>query len=178
MDNDQLRPVATAPSKAVTRPPKRKRKRTPGKGDRLIKNQASARNGKPKKVFFVAGATSAHLLTGEPDLRSPVGKFIYDTRASYEQHVGRENLTTPLAAIADAAARHALIAALAFGELEGGRVVDAKRIAPAAELYIRATRAHVELLRLLGLHRRVREVKNLHSYLAEQEQAREHNSGN
>jgi hypothetical protein len=127
-----------------------------------LKNAASARNARSKKITLRAhGGSSKALLHAPLDLRSAVGKAYRNELQALLAHVGGEqHVSTPQRALCDQAARLALLEAMAWAEVLRDGVH-----APAAQVFLRASSERRAVLVLLGLERKTKPAPTLEQYL-------------
>jgi hypothetical protein len=123
-------------------------------------------------VFLVHGALSKALRVGVPDKRSVFGKLHASLVQGYRKHLG-DNLSLPQEKLCDQAARLNLLTAIAWGELHKGGMFKQGGISAAFETFIKASRDEREVLRLLGLERRPKEVPDLQTYLRQKQREKE-----
>ncbi len=148
--------------------PTRRHRLDPEGGKRLVpvRNEASAKNGRGRSVVVKHGGDSSTLRLGRFDLRSTLGKRYAERIAELRAHVGEDALTPPLATYVDQAARLHLLALLAWSEIErGGGAFRRGELRPAVDAYRRIAADEREILRALGLGRRVQAVPDLDEYL-------------
>ena len=135
------------------------------------KRQATGRTPLPtrsRKVNVVHGGKSQMLLTAPLDRRTSFGRAYAQQLRALELHVG-DNLTAPQARLVDQAARLALLGAVAWNELARGPFMKDGGAVPAMDVYMRATQQEREVLRVLGLERRLKDMPDLKTYLATQD---------
>jgi hypothetical protein len=116
-------------------------------------------------VYITHGLGSQALLRDPLDLRTAVGKAYHAHKAMLRSHVGGDP-TPPQEKLIDQAARLAVLSDVAWSELARiGRLIKGDALHPAFEAFLKATREQRDVLRLLGLDRRKKDVPSLHDYL-------------
>lgn len=146
---------------------KRKRKRIPGSYDRLVKNTASAKNAKPKSLRIVTGLASKTLQQGRIDRRTILGRLEQKYITEYRAHVGE--MTVVSNDLCTLAARKKLIANIAYAKVHELGVFDGVgNLQPAFDAFRRASSDLLDVLRLLGLERKAKDVTppDLQTYIA------------
>ncbi len=133
-----------------------------------IKNAQSVENATPKKVVITGhGGASRSLLEDPLDGRSIIGKAYMAYKAALLAHIGgAEKATMPQLTLADQAARFNVLTRIAWGELIREGAFKAGALAPAFDAYRRAAGDERDVLRLLGLERRMQPVPDLADYIA------------
>lgn len=144
---------------------KRKRKRIPGSYDRLVKNTASAKNAKPKSLRIVTGLASKTLHQGRIDRRTTLGRLEQKYIAEYRAHVGE--MTIVADDLCRMAARKKLLAHIAYAKVYELGVFDgAGNLQPAFDAFRKASSDLLDVLRLLGLERRQKQVLDVAAELS------------
>ena len=148
---------------------RRKRRRVNG---RLvpIRNAASARNARlARKVGTLPALARALRSGGALDQRFALSKVIRAYASEYRAHVG-DAASAPLTHLCDSAARHRVIANVAFTDLmQHGLFTTNGSVRGSFEVWRRADGDLRECLRLLGLERKARDVPTLAGILAGEE---------
>jgi hypothetical protein len=118
----------------------------------------SARNAKPKIKFVTHGGASALRGRSAIDLRTSLGRKYKAGLIELKSHLGNE-LTPPQVRLVDMATRLGLLSDLAWGELmrEGDLIKDGAAH-PAIDVFLKSSKHQKEVLALLGLERKVRNV--------------------
>ena len=122
-----------------------------------------------RKVNIVHGGKSRLLLTAPLDRRTVFGRAYAQQLRALELHLG-DDLTPPQARLVDQAARLALLGAVAWNELAKEPFDSDGAAAPSFDVYLRTTQQEREVLRVLGLERRLKDVPDLRAYLAAQDE--------
>lgn len=155
-----------APNNALVRAGQQRRRGRRKDGVLDMRARTSAKNAKPRKILLVGHATTSEALKrGILDLRSRSGKAYRATCEALTLHLGGE-LSAPQKALVDQAARLRLMTQFAWAEL--GRTGPFKKtgeLVAAYDAYRRAAADEREVLRLLGIERRVKELPSLQDYL-------------
>jgi len=146
-------------------PFKRKRRLINGKRI-LLKNAASAKNGKPKKIFPVHGGASKVLRSGVLHAGGVLGRAFYDEVKGLTAHLGGDP-TRPQARLIEQGGRLHLLEAMGWAEVLGAGCLirpDGSPY-PAVDVLLRVMRERRETLKLLGLKRHTKLVPTLQEVL-------------
>lgn len=127
------------------------------------KRPDSAALARPRKVAVTHGGSSA-LRHVELDLRTRAGKAWRENCEALKAHIGGDP-SVAQAALIDQAARLRLLSQIAWAEIERRGAFKGGQVQPAVDAYRRAIADEREVLRLLGLERRVKPVGSLEDYL-------------
>lgn len=125
------------------------------------------------KLYYVTHGGDSNVLRNPLDGRSPAGKAYKRFCQAMQAHLGGD-LSFPEEKLIDQAARFSLLVDIAWRELlDGGVFKKNGELSTAFEAFFKATRNQREVLNLLGLKRREKEIEDLASYLAEQDEHHE-----
>jgi len=123
-----------------------------------------------RKVRIVTGIDS-RAIRGELDQRFAFAKMISTYEREYREHVGSDSVV--LQDLCRSAAIHKAVFNLALSRLSDAGPLDGEDGARAAyEAWRRADADLRDVLRLLGLERKAKEVPDLRTYIAHKAQAR------
>lgn len=134
------------------------------------KRADAAGNARSRKVTVLHAGKSRALWEATLDGRSKVGKAVAAEDAVLRAHVGLGALSRPLETLCHQAARLKVIGAIAWHRLETEGVFLGGEPHPALSAFREAARDEREVLRLLGLERRAKELPTLAEYLRQKEQ--------
>jgi hypothetical protein len=161
-------PEARKPTSDTPQHPLRLEKLRQKRDGRLIpvKNSASSRNARPKKIVVAHAGGAQVLMHSAFDMRSGVGKAYQARVDELVAHLGGADLVSaPQRTLIDHAARLRLLALLAWDELSRGGAFHNGEPRPAFDAYRRASADEREVLRTLGIERRAKPVPDLDTYL-------------
>lgn len=130
------------------------------KNGRLVKQKRpdSAGNAKPHKVSIVHAGGSRALMRDPLDLRTRVGKAYYKHKEMLRAHIGGDP-SLPQEALIDQAARLALLEQFTWNQVMSAGVFDKKgALAPAYDAFIKAAREQRQVLVLLGIERKTKQL--------------------
>lgn len=146
---------------------KRTRSRRGGR-DVIVKRPDSAKNARPHKVFPVHGGAAKVLRQGVLHRGGTLGKAYGTELAGLTAHVGGDP-SLPQARLIEQGARLHLLEAMAWAEVQGARgLIRADGTAhPALDVLLRTMRERREVLKLLGLNRKAKDVPTLQEFLAQ-----------
>lgn len=147
------------------------KRRAINRPQRIVRPDAAANARKSPKIRVVHGGKSTALLKGEFDLRTKIGREHKTRLAVMKAHMG-DDLTAPLERIADQAVRLSLLEDIAWAELSrASSIVNSKGdgLNPAFDAVLRAAREHRNVLEIIGLQRKAKQVPTLAEYLASRE---------
>lgn len=131
-----------------------------------VKNPASAGNAKPKKIVVVHAGGSRALSRAAFDMRSTVGKAYRARVDELTAHLGGPDMVTvPQRIFVEHAARLGVLALLALEEINRSGAFSGGDARPALDVYRRLAADEREVLRTLGLERKVKQVPDLDAYL-------------
>lgn len=122
--------------------------------------ETSRQNGRPRKVFITqgGGARADSLLTHPLDYRSVLGKRYQHAIASMTQHLGG-SLSYPESQLVDQCARLGLLATLSWSEVvRDESLIKDDKVNPAIDVFLRTSKQQRDLLALLGIKCRVRDI--------------------
>jgi hypothetical protein len=146
--------------------PRRWRRRSGGRMEPLKRPDAAMR--KPAKVAIVTGVNS-RAVRGELDQRFAFAKATSTYTEEYRQHVGSDR-SVVMDDLCRSAARHKAIMNLALARLMERGPLDTKdNIRAAYEAFRKADADHREVIRLLGIQRREKEIPRLGELLHREE---------
>lgn len=124
-----------------------------------------AKNAKTKKIVVTSGRGSQALLKGVFDMRGLIGKQYKIRLEALRQHIGPDAITVPMEKLLDQAVRISLIEDMSWSELISANSIMTKHgLHPAFDGLLKASRDHRELLKILGITRKVKEL-SLTDYL-------------
>jgi len=131
----------------------------------LVKNAASAKNARSRKVTIKHGYGSGLLRTALLDRRSKLGKMELQQIQELTAQIGGDPSPAMAAMITHRARVHILVLC-AWQELNRRNLFsDEGEPVPALDAYLRLVREDRELLRLIGLTRVKKPVPSLTEYL-------------
>jgi hypothetical protein len=134
----------------------------------MVKNAASARNGRPKRICVTHAGASRVLRTGTLHAGSILGRAYRAEVGALRAHLG-EVPTLPQARLIEQGARLHLLASMAWAEVLGAGqlVAPGGHAHPAVDVLLRTLREQRAVLELLGIGRPVKPVPTLDQYLKE-----------
>jgi len=131
-----------------------------------VRNTASRANGRGKTVIVKHAGDSHALRLGRLDMRSDMGKMFQSRVQLLTQHLGGPSeLTVPQSTLVEHCARLYLLRRAAWDEVMRSGAYRDGVPRPAVDSYRRVAGDEVEVLKLLGIERRVKQVPDLDSYL-------------
>lgn len=144
--------------------PKRQRTRRNGRYE-LVKRPDSAKNAQPAKVFLWHGLGSSFLRGQRPDMRSAVGRAVAGRQAAYIAHLGGDP-SVPQQRLTNHAARFGIVADALWARLNANpQTFEPDALAGMLDAFVRISREEREVLKLLGLERKARDIPTLQDYL-------------
>jgi len=130
-----------------------------------IKNRAAARNARPKvKYLITGGSPQRSLLTDPLDRRSQVYKIITERIKELREHIGTD-ITYPLSRVLEQAARLSILVDTAWAAVNRDGVLHRGEATSAAEAFRKLAAEERQVLAVLGLERRERQVPRLKDVL-------------
>lgn len=132
----------------------------------LYKRPDARANAMPRKVFPVHAGAAKVLRNGVIDRRGALGQAYHTELGALQAHVGGEP-PLPIARLTEQGALLHLLEAMAWAEvLAAGRLIRTDGTAhPAIDVLLRTMRERREVLKLLGLKRRPKDVPTLQELL-------------
>lgn len=136
----------------------------------LPKNAASAKNARPRRITLQHGGSTGGLLrTGMLDRRSRLGKLELTQIRELTAMLGGD-VTPALAALVTHRARVHILTLVAWAELSSRNLFNASgEPVPALDAFLRLVHEDRELLKLIGLRRKPKDVPELGDYLKRKE---------
>lgn len=132
----------------------------------LYKRPDARANATPRKVFPVHAGAAKVLRKGVIDRRGVLGQAYHGELLALRAHVGDEP-SLPQARLIEQGARLHLLEAMAWAEVQAsGRLIRTDGTAhPAIDVLLRTMRERREVLKLLGLKRKARDIPTLQDLL-------------
>jgi hypothetical protein len=125
----------------------------------MVKNAASARNGRPKRICVAHGGASKVLRTGTLHAGSTLGRAYRAEVGALRAHLG-EVPTLPQARLIEQGARLHLLASMAWAEVlaSGQLIAPGGHAHPAVDILLRTLREQRAVLEMLGVERHARQI--------------------
>jgi hypothetical protein len=125
----------------------------------MVKNAASARNGRPKRICVTHAGASRVLRTGTLHAGSILGRAYRAETESLRAHLGTAP-TLPQERLIEQGARLHLLASMAWAEVLGAGqlIAPGGHAHPAIDVLLRTLREQRAVLELLGIERHARQI--------------------
>ncbi len=123
------------------------------------------RDTRGRAIHIKMGAESKHFLTGHLDGRTLVGKLYREGLEELKTHLNHD-ISVPEAKLCDQAVRLGLLSDLSWGEITQVKtLIKGGTPIPAIDVFLKASKRQRDVLALLGIKRKARQV-NLDDYIA------------